>query len=118
MPDRSGAEDVTDACHAVLMAAPAECGGWPRPRGAMSARRGRVRVSADLPCGGDPGSALRVLNRLGQLLDQIAVGARVAVQTVYYTFKTKGALLAEVVEVTAAGENDPVPVFQRPWCRR
>lgn len=31
MPDRSGAEDVTDACHAVLMAAPAECGGWPRP---------------------------------------------------------------------------------------
>ncbi len=48
-------------------------------------------------------------------MDQIAVGAGVAVQTVYYTFKTKGALLAEVVEVTAAGEDDPVPVFQRPW---
>jgi TetR/AcrR family transcriptional regulator, regulator of autoinduction and epiphytic fitness len=48
-------------------------------------------------------------------MDQIAVGAGVAVQTVYYTFKTKGALLAEVVEVTAAGEDAPVPVFQRPW---
>ena len=36
-------------------------------------------------------------------------------QTVYYTFKTKGALLTEVVEVTAAGEDEPVPVFQPPW---
>lgn len=50
-------------------------------------------------------------------MDQIAARAGVAVQTVYYTFKTKGKLLCEVVEVTAAGEDTPVPVSQRPWMR-
>jgi len=39
------------------------------------------------------------------------------VQTVYYTFRTKGQLLCEVVEVTAAGEDPPVPPTQRPWMR-
>lgn len=48
---------------------------------------------------------------------QIAAGAGVAVQTVYYTFKTKGRLLTEIVEVTAAGDDDPVPVSQRAWVR-
>jgi len=38
------------------------------------------------------------------------------VQTVYYTFGTKGQLLVEVAEVTAAGD-DPVPVPQRTWSR-
>lgn len=46
---------------------------------------------------------------------QIATAADVAVQTVYYTFKTKGRLLIEVVEVTAAGDDDPVPVPRRAW---
>ncbi len=50
-------------------------------------------------------------------MKQIAAGAGVAVQTVYYTFKTKGALLCEVMEVTAAGEDDPAPVSQRSWMR-
>ena len=48
-------------------------------------------------------------------MDQIALRAGVAVQTVYYTFKSKGQLLCEVVEVTAAGGDTPVPVPQRPW---
>jgi TetR/AcrR family transcriptional regulator, regulator of autoinduction and epiphytic fitness len=48
-------------------------------------------------------------------MEQIAATAGVAVQTVYYTFKTKGQLLCEVVEVTAAGEDEPTPVIQRPW---
>lgn len=48
-------------------------------------------------------------------MEQIATDAGVAVQTLYYTFKTKGALLCEVVEVTAAGDLDPVPVIERPW---
>ncbi|MDP8927047.1 MAG: TetR/AcrR family transcriptional regulator [Actinomycetota bacterium] len=48
---------------------------------------------------------------------QIAAGAGVAVQTVYYTFKSKGQLLSEVVEVTAAGDDDPVPVPRRAWVR-
>lgn len=37
-------------------------------------------------------------------MNQIAADADVAVQTVYYTFGTKGKLLCEVVETTAAGE--------------
>lgn len=48
-------------------------------------------------------------------MGQIAAGAGVAVQTVYYTFRTKGGLLREVVEVTAAGAELPVPVTQRAW---
>jgi TetR/AcrR family transcriptional regulator of autoinduction and epiphytic fitness len=50
-------------------------------------------------------------------MKQIAAGAGVAVQTVYYTFNTKGALLCEVMEVAGAGEDHPVPVAQRPWMR-
>lgn len=48
---------------------------------------------------------------------QIADGADVAVQTLYYTFQTKGKLLIEVVEVVAAGEDDPAPVPEREWFR-
>lgn len=48
-------------------------------------------------------------------MDQIAREADVAVQTLYYTFRTKGQLLREVVETTAAGEADPLPVPERPW---
>ena len=51
----------------------------------------------------------------GTTMEQIAARAGVAVQTVYYTFKTKGQLLCQVVEVTAAGAEEPVPVPQRPW---
>lgn len=46
---------------------------------------------------------------------QIADGADVAEQTIYYTFGTKGRLLIEVVETTAAGHSDPEPVPQRAW---
>ena len=48
-------------------------------------------------------------------MDHIAQHAGVAVQTLYYTFRTKGQLLCEVVEVTAAGEEDAPPVRQRAW---
>ncbi len=50
-------------------------------------------------------------------MEQIAAAAGVAVQTVYYTFKTKGQLLTEVVEVTAAGDDDPLPPSSRAWMR-
>ncbi len=46
-------------------------------------------------------------------VEQIAGDAGVAVQTVYYTFRTKGLLLRELVEVTAAGEEPAVPVMER-----
>jgi AcrR family transcriptional regulator len=48
-------------------------------------------------------------------MERIANEAGVAVQTLYYSFRTKGQLLCEVVEATAAGEDDAVPVAQRPW---
>jgi AcrR family transcriptional regulator len=48
-------------------------------------------------------------------VEQIAADAGVAVQTVYYTFRTKGLLLRELVEVTAAGEERAAPVMDRAW---
>ena len=48
-------------------------------------------------------------------MERIAAQAGVAVQTLYYTFRTKAQMLCEVMEVTAAGETDPVPVDQRSW---
>ena len=53
----------------------------------------------------------------GTTVEQIAADAGVAVQTVYYTFRTKGLLLRELVEVTAAGEEPAVPVMGRAWAR-
>jgi len=54
----------------------------------------------------------------GTTMAEIAAAAEVAVQTVYYTFKTKGKLLIELVEVVAAGgDPNPVPVPERPWFR-
>ena len=50
-------------------------------------------------------------------VEQIAADAGVAVQTVYYTFRTKGLLLRELVEVTAAGQELPAPVMERAWAR-
>ena len=46
----------------------------------------------------------------------IAEAADVAVQTLYYTFQTKGKLLIEVTE-DAGGAGDPLPVPQRAWFR-
>lgn len=51
----------------------------------------------------------------GTTMDRIAEHAGVAVQTLYYTFRTKGQLLCEVVEVTAAANEDAPPVRQRAW---
>jgi len=48
-------------------------------------------------------------------MERIADEAGVAVQTLYYTFRTKGQLLREVIEVTAAGEEGAAPVAQRAW---
>lgn len=48
-------------------------------------------------------------------MEQVAAKSKVAVQTVYYTFGTKGQLLCEAMEVAGAGGHDPVPVGQRAW---
>jgi AcrR family transcriptional regulator len=51
-------------------------------------------------------------------LDQIAKGAGVAVQTLYFHFGNKATVLKEVVDVLAVGDDEPVPLLDRPWARR
>jgi AcrR family transcriptional regulator len=51
-------------------------------------------------------------------LDQISTAAGVAVQTVYFHFRNKATVLKEAVDVAAVGDDEPVPVMDRPWVRR
>jgi AcrR family transcriptional regulator len=51
-------------------------------------------------------------------LDQIAKGAGVAVQTLYFHFGNKATVLKEVVDVLAVGDDEPVPLLERAWAHR
>jgi len=51
------------------------------------------------------------------LLDQVAERAGVAVQTVYFHFGNKRTLLKEALDVAAVGDDDPVPLLERPSVR-
>jgi AcrR family transcriptional regulator len=51
-------------------------------------------------------------------LDQIAARAGVAVQTVYFHFGNKATVLKEVADVLSVGDDEPIPVLERPWVRR
>lgn len=48
-------------------------------------------------------------------LAEVADAAGVAVQTVYFHFGNKQAVLKEAVDVAAAGDDEPVAVLDRPW---
>jgi AcrR family transcriptional regulator len=48
-------------------------------------------------------------------LQEVADRAGVSVQTIYFTFRNKRALLKELADVTIAGDDDPVPTMERPW---
>ena len=48
-------------------------------------------------------------------LQDVADRAGVAVQTIYFTFGNKRALLKELVDVTIAGDSEPVATIDRPW---
>ncbi|HEY5858288.1 MAG TPA: helix-turn-helix domain-containing protein [Aldersonia sp.] len=48
-------------------------------------------------------------------LSQIAEAAGVAVQTVYFHFGNKRTVLKEAVDVAAVGDDEPVPLLDRPW---
>ena len=50
-------------------------------------------------------------------MQQIAAAADVAWQTVYSVFGTKAAILSEVFDVTVAGDDEPVPMLERPFVR-
>ncbi|MDP9867599.1 MULTISPECIES: TetR/AcrR family transcriptional regulator [Streptosporangium] len=48
-------------------------------------------------------------------LQDVADKAGVAVQTIYFVFGNKRALLKELVDVTIAGDDEPVATMDRPW---
>jgi AcrR family transcriptional regulator len=50
-------------------------------------------------------------------VEDVARAAEVGVQTVYFTFGNKRALLKEVLDVAVAGDTDPVATLDRPWAR-
>ncbi|WTW99782.1 TetR/AcrR family transcriptional regulator [Streptomycetaceae bacterium NBC_01309] len=50
-------------------------------------------------------------------LQEVANGAGVAVQTIYFVFGNKRTLLKELVDVTIAGDDEPVATMDRPWFR-
>jgi AcrR family transcriptional regulator len=50
-------------------------------------------------------------------MTDIAEEAGVAVQTLYFTFHTKAELLKETLDVAVAGDDDPIPIFERPWMK-
>ncbi|WP_327589372.1 TetR/AcrR family transcriptional regulator [Nonomuraea sp. NBC_00507] len=67
----------------------------------------------------------RILQAAGELfvrdgygttnLQDIADKAGVAVQTIYFVFGNKRSLLKELVDVTIAGDDEPVATMDRPW---
>lgn len=50
-------------------------------------------------------------------LQDVADRAGVAVQTIYFVFGNKRSLLKELVDVTIAGDDEPVATMDRPWFR-
>jgi AcrR family transcriptional regulator len=53
----------------------------------------------------------------GTTMAQIADDAGVAVQTVYFAFHTKSALLSRAVDFAVLGEDEPLPPEMQPWYR-
>ncbi|MEU6809346.1 helix-turn-helix domain-containing protein [Streptomyces sp. NPDC046831] len=53
----------------------------------------------------------------GTTIEAIAREAGVAVQTVYFKFGTKIAILKELMDVRVAGDYEPVPTVGRQWFR-
>ncbi|GFH34457.1 TetR/AcrR family transcriptional regulator [Streptomyces pacificus] len=54
---------------------------------------------------------------VGTTVEDIARAAEVGVQTVYFTFGNKRAVLKEVLDTMVAGDSDPVATLDRPWVR-
>jgi AcrR family transcriptional regulator len=48
-------------------------------------------------------------------LQDVADRAGVAVQTIYFVFGNKRTLLKELVDVTIAGDDEPIATMDRPW---
>ncbi|PZG21156.1 TetR/AcrR family transcriptional regulator [Micromonospora craterilacus] len=50
-------------------------------------------------------------------LQEVADRAGVAIQTIYFVFGNKRKLLKELVDVTIAGDDEPIATMNRPWFR-
>lgn len=50
-------------------------------------------------------------------LQEVADRAGVAIQTIYFVFGNKRKLLKELVDVTIAGDDEPIVTMDRPWLR-
>src|SRR5947208_11121 len=48
-------------------------------------------------------------------IDAIADHAGVSPETVYATFRNKRSLLSQLIDVSMAGDDAPVPILERDW---
>lgn len=51
----------------------------------------------------------------GTTFQEVADAAGVSVQTVYFHYGSKSRLLKHVVDVASVGDDEPVPLLERPW---
>jgi AcrR family transcriptional regulator len=66
----------------------------------------------------DAARKLFVANGYGATnLQEVADRAGVAIQTIYFVFGNKRKLLKELVDVTIAGDDEPIATMGRPWFR-
>jgi len=79
------------------------------PRRAKKAAETRARIVAAAA------EAFAERGYLATTIADVATRADVAAPTVYATFGSKRALLAEAIDVTIAGDDEPIPVNDRPW---
>ncbi|MDY7088532.1 MAG: TetR/AcrR family transcriptional regulator [Actinomycetota bacterium] len=77
-----------------------------RQEGARRTRQAVVRAATDLFVSSGYGTTS---------LAQVATAAGVARPTVSATFGSKAALLRQVLDEALAGDDEPVPVAERPW---
>ena len=60
----------------------------------------------------------RSLGYASTTIGAVATAAAVSVPTVALAFGTKAALLTAAIDVAIAGDDEPVPVLERPWAAR
>ncbi|MFG6195406.1 TetR/AcrR family transcriptional regulator [Nonomuraea sp. JJY05] len=77
------------------------------PKGRSAQTKGRiVRAAYEL---------FVVRGYAGTTFQQVADTAEVSVQTVYFHYGSKSQLLKHVVDAASAGDDEPVPLLDRPW---
>jgi AcrR family transcriptional regulator len=90
----------------------------PTAAGAASGRRARRALETRRRIRAAAGELFVAQGYGSTTIQQIADRADVAWQTVYSVFGTKAAILSELFDVTVAGDDQPIPVAQRPFVRQ